>query len=78
MGDVYERFSTVTGKKYNVFETCKILNLQQVMYYMQTGVYPVDIKITQNNNGDKCLVFYFNRTESKKAYEDWCSTRKKE
>ena len=76
MGDEFYRMSTVTGKKYNIFETVKILNINQCIYYMQNGFYPVDIKISQNEKENKCLVFYYNKNETKKIYEDWRSLRK--
>lgn len=78
MGDSYMRFSTVTGKRYELFNTVKILNMNQCMFYMQNGVYPVDIKISENKKGDKCFVFYYDRDDSKQAYESWCNIRKKE
>lgn len=76
MGDEFFRMSTVTGKKYNIFETVKILNINQCIYYMQNGFYPVDIKISQNEKENKCLVFYYDKNETKKIYEDWRSLRK--
>ena len=76
MGDEFYRMSTVTGKKYNIFETVKILNINQCIYYMQNGFYPVDIKISQNEKENKCLVFYYDKNETKKIYEDWRSLRK--
>ena len=76
MGDEFYRMSTVTGRKYNIFETVKILNINQCIYYMQNGFYPVDIKISQNEKENKCLVFYYNKNETKKIYEDWRSLRK--
>ena len=63
MSEEYYRLSTVTGKKYDVFKTVKILNINQCIYYMQNGFYPVDIKITENDKGNKCLVFYYNRNK---------------
>jgi hypothetical protein len=76
MGDEFFRMSTVTGKKYNIFETVKILNINQCIYYMQNGFYPVDIKISQNEKENKCLVFYYDKNETKKIYEDWRNLRK--
>lgn len=77
MSEEYYRLSTVTGKKYDVFKTVKILNINQCIYYMQNGFYPVDIKITENDKGNKCLVFYYNRSETKQIYEDWLNQRKR-
>ena len=48
MGDEYYRFSTVTGKKYNVFDSVKLLNLNQCIFYMENNVFPDDIKISIN------------------------------
>lgn len=70
----FYRISTVTGRSYDVFKTVKILNIKQATQYMANDVYPVDIKITINNkNGEKCLVFYFDKEESKEVYDKWCN-----
>ena len=76
MGDEFYRLSTVTGKKYDIFKTVKILNLNQCMYYMQSGYYPVDIKISENDKGNKCLVFYYNKEDTKEIYEDWMNRKR--
>ena len=71
-GEFY-RISTVTGRSYDVFKTIKILNLKQATLYMANNIYPVDIKISINNKTkEKCLVFYFDREESKEVYDKWC------
>ena len=75
MADEFYRLSTVTGKKYDIFKTVKILNIQQCIYYMQHGCFPVDIKITESDKGNKCLVFYYNKEETKDIYDDWKSRK---
>jgi len=70
--DEFYRLSTVTGKKYNVFDTVKILNIQQACSYMDNDVFPVDIKVSAQKDGKKCLVFYFDREESHDVYDKWC------
>lgn len=73
MDNEFYRYSTVTGKKYNVFETIKILNPSQAAFYMYSEVYPVDIMISEDRHtGKKCLVFYFIRSETKIPYDQWC------
>lgn len=73
MTNEFYRFSTVTGKSYNVFDTIKLLNPVQVAYYMFHEVYPVDIKISEDRKTNKkCLVFYFIRSETKNVYDQWC------
>ena len=70
--DEFYRFSTVTGKKYDVFKTVKILNILQAASYMDNEVFPVDIRVSQDNDKRRCLVFYFDREESKDVYDKWC------
>ena len=70
--DVYHRFSTVTGKTYDVLSTVKILNLLQVASYMDNGLFPVDIKVSQDENRRRCLVFYFDKEGSREVYDKWC------
>lgn len=74
MSDEFFRRSTVTGKSYDIFKTVKILNIQQACGYMENEVFPVDIKISiDNKTKKKCLVFYFDREESKDVYDKWCN-----
>lgn len=77
MSEEFYRLSTVTGKKYNIFDTVKILNLNQCIFYMQNEFYPEDIKITINDKGNKCLVFYYNKELTKSIYEEWQNQRKR-
>lgn len=73
MNDFY-RYSRITGKSYNVFNTIRILNLKQSMAYISNGVMPVDLKIEKN---DECehprLVFYFIKDETIEVYNKWCN-----
>lgn len=70
----YMRFSTVTNKKYNMFNTVRILNMEQWSFYMDRGVNPVDIKVTESNRSDKKMVaFYFDKDETKNVYAEWCA-----
>lgn len=72
--DEFYRKSTVTGKSYDVFKTVKILNIQQACSYMDNDVFPVDIKVSEDQRSHKrCLVFYFDRDESKEVYDKWCN-----
>lgn len=73
MGEKFYRNSSVTGKNYDVLSCVKILNLTQAMAYMEHDVFPVDIKIGRDkDNNRRCLIFYFNREESKEVYDKWC------
>lgn len=66
------KYSRITGRKYNVFDTIRILNLAQGMAYIDNGVLPVDITVSRNKNGQRCLVFYFIKDETIEVYDKWC------
>lgn len=67
------RYSRITGKRYNLFETVKIVNLLQSMSYISAGVLPVDISISKNTDGKPCFVFLFVKEETKEVYDKWCN-----
>lgn len=66
------KYSRITGRKYNVFDTIRILNLSQGMAYIDNGVLPVDITVSRNKNGNRCLVFYFIKDDTVEVYDKWC------
>lgn len=71
--DEFYRYSSLTGKNYNVFACVCIMNITQAMAYMDNDVMPVDIKISRDKNtGKRCLAFYFDRQASLKVYDKWC------
>lgn len=70
----YYRVSTVTSKSYDIFKTIKILNMEQCAFYMDRGVNPVDIKLSESNKtGRKLIVFYFIKDETVDVYKEWCA-----
>lgn len=75
MGEEYFRLSTVTGKSYDVFRTVKILNIQQVCYYLSKNVELRDIRQSLDKNGKAVLVFYFYKDDTKEAYDEWCKNK---
>lgn len=74
MSDKYMRVSTVTSKSYNLFDCIKILNMEQCAFYMERGINPVDIKLSESNKSNKkLLVFYFIKDETTDVYTEWCA-----
>lgn len=70
----YYRVSTVTSRSYDIFKTIKILNMEQCAFYMDRGVNPVDIKLSESNKtGRKLIVFYFIKDETVDVYKEWCA-----
>ena len=74
MSNEFFRISRITGKKYNVFETVRIVNMTQAMSYIEHDALPVDITIGKNiETNKKNLVFYFLKNDTKDMYEQWCN-----
>ena len=65
--------SNVTNKEYYANETVRILNVQQVIAYLNFGVELLDIYPSKDRNSDKqLLVYVFDKEKSKEAYDLWC------
>lgn len=65
--------SNVTNKKYKPSKVVRILNIQQVIAYLNHGVELLDIYTSIDKKTDgKVLVFLFDRESSKEAYDLWC------
>lgn len=76
MDDVFYVESIITGKRYNVFDCIKILNIQQVIYYLKNNVSLQDMKISEDRQtGKPCLVFYFIREDTREVYDEWCKRK---
>ena len=70
MGDEFIRKSGLTGKEYNVFDCVRILNDFQARAYMNNGVSPVDVKLT-NETGRLQFIYFFNKEETAELYQKW-------
>lgn len=76
MAEPYYITSSVTGKVYDIFSAIRILNMKQAAFYMSQGIELQDIEISQDRKtGESILVFYFNRDDTKDAFEKWCSKK---
>ena len=74
MSEEYLVKSTVTQREYNLFNAVKIVNIQQACAYIEHDVFPVDIKTSIDpKTGKRCVVFYFDKTESHDVYDRWCN-----
>ena len=76
MAEPYYITSNVTGKVYDIFSVIRLLNMKQVAYYMSLGLELQDIEVSQDRKtGESILVFYFNKDDTKDAYDSWCSKK---
>ena len=74
MSEPYFVKSAVTQREYDLFNAVKIVNIQQACKYMENDVLPVDIKVSVDpKTNKKCVVFYFDKTESHDVYDKWCN-----
>lgn len=66
--------SKLTGKKYNVFDPniVRILNMQQVAYYLSQDLIPIDVCVSEDKNGKKILVYLYYKSETQEAFDRWC------
>lgn len=73
------RYSKLTGRYFNLFETVRILNTAQTTFYVSKGVFPLDVYVSKDfkNNRD-VLVFLFSKEDTKELYDEWCSRAKDE
>lgn len=66
--------SLVTQREYDLFKCVKIVNIQQACAYIEHDILPVDIKVSNDPKTNKrCVVFYFDKDESKDVYDKWCN-----
>lgn len=72
----YFKISSITGEKYDLFKVVRILNIQQVCFYLDKGVKLLHIEPSEDRKTQKpLLVFFFDRDESKDAYDEWCNRK---
>lgn len=64
--------SRLTGKEYDAFDSVSLLNILQIMAYINNGAIPLDIYVSKNKDNKACLVFIFSRTDTKELYDKWC------
>lgn len=73
MNEKYFKKSKITGRTYDLFSVVRILNIEQVIFYLSRDIPLQEIEISTTRKENKpILVFYFNRSDSKEAYDEWC------
>jgi len=72
----YWKVSEITGKKYNLFDIIRILNVKQAAYYSANGLELIHIECSADRKtGEPVYVFYFNREDTKIVYDQWCKKK---
>lgn len=72
--------SNLKPRDYNEKEVIRIYNRDQQTFYIDSGVYPIDLYPSYSPKGDrKIIVMIFLRNDTKDVYSSWCSnTQNKE
>jgi hypothetical protein len=69
----FYRVSRVTGREYNIFDSIKILNISQAIFYLEREITLQDLFISSDKKtGKSVIVFVFLREDTKQAFDEWC------
>lgn len=64
--------SDTTGKTYYPSDVVRLINIRQLLYYMNLGVEILDFYPSKDfKTGEDILVFIVNKKDSQKAYRKW-------
>lgn len=70
MGEIVN--SDLTGKEYDIKNTVRILNIQQICAYLKMGIKPLDLYASIDFKTNKpVLVALFDKKETAEAYVRW-------
>ena len=71
--------SEVTHQTYAVEDVVRIVNYQQAIYYINSGIPLLDIYTSIDRRSDKPIfVYIFKRADTTTAYDKWCNGVAKE
>ena len=64
--------SNLKGVEYTEKEVIRIYNRDQQTFYIDSGVYPIDLYTSYAPKNDrKIIVMIFNRNDTKEVYQKW-------
>lgn len=75
MAEPYYKTSKITGRTYDLFNCVHLLNIRQICAYIRKNVPIEDIEVSEDKNKNPMLVFIFDKTLSKNAYDEWCKNK---
>ncbi len=68
--------SDTTGKWYNPSECIRLLNIKQLLFYMNHNVEILDFYASKDfKTNEDILVFIVNKKDSQEAYKKWLESR---
>lgn len=61
-------------RDYSNKEVVRIVNLKQQIFYIDSGVYPVDLYASYDDQNDrKIIVMIFAKEDTNEVYKKWCN-----
>ena len=64
----------LNSKDYTLKEVNRICNVKQQIYYMNSGVYPIDVYTSIDEKSNRnIIVMIFEKSKTKELYERWCN-----
>ena len=68
--------SSFTGKSYDPSKCCRIVNMMQLAFYLDSGVELLDLYTSKDYKTNKpILVGVVDKTDSYDAYNSWCNNK---
>lgn len=66
--------TNLNPRDYSEKEVIRIYNRDQQTFYVDSGVYPIDVYASYNPKNDKkIIVMIFIREDTKDVYKKWCN-----
>lgn len=64
--------TNIQARNYTQSEVVRICNVKQQIFYIGSGVYPIDIYTSYDDKNDrKIIVMIFEKEKTKELYQKW-------
>ena len=64
--------TNIKARDYKYNEVVRICNVKQQIFYLSSGVYPIDIYTSYDDKNDrKIIVMIFEKDKTKELYQKW-------
>jgi hypothetical protein len=66
--------SNINDNEYDAKDVVRIVNQKQILFYINSGVYPIDLYASYDERNDrKIVVMIFEKERTKELYQKWCN-----
>lgn len=65
--------TNLNPRDYTSKEVVRIVNIKQQIFYVSSGVYPIDVYTSYDERNDrKIIVMIFLKSDTLEVYQKWC------